>query len=48
MAVTELSSGDLHVLVRRSLLWRIWRHRSDYLYVLPAIGVMLMTVGALK
>ena len=33
-------------LVRRvGLLARIYRHRADYLYVLPAIGVMLLVIA---
>lgn len=31
--------------VKRRLLDRIWRHRADYLYVLPAIGVMLLVIA---
>jgi len=30
---------------RDGLLRRIWRHRADYLYVLPAIGVMLLVIA---
>jgi len=30
---------------RRSLLQRIWDHRHDYMYVLPAIGVMLLVIA---
>ncbi len=30
---------------RRGLLQRIWHHRHDYLYVLPAIGVMLLVIA---
>ena len=29
----------------RGLLARIYRHRADYLYVLPAIGVMLLVIA---
>src|ERR1700722_5684504 len=27
------------------LLARIWRHRTDYLYVAPALAVMLLVIG---
>jgi len=27
------------------LLWQIWRRRADYLYILPALGVMLLVIG---
>ena len=27
------------------VLARIWRHRSDYLYIAPALGVMLLVIG---
>jgi multiple sugar transport system permease protein len=30
---------------RPSLPKRIWRHRHDYMYVLPAIGVMLLVIA---
>jgi multiple sugar transport system permease protein len=30
---------------RRGLLQRIWDHRHDYMYVLPAIGVMLLVIA---
>ena len=30
---------------RRSLPQRIWDHRHDYMYVLPAIGVMLLVIA---
>ena len=30
---------------RRGLLARIYRHRADYLYVLPALGVMLLVIA---
>jgi multiple sugar transport system permease protein len=26
-------------------LQRVWRHRADYLYVLPALGVMFLVIG---
>jgi multiple sugar transport system permease protein len=45
MAVMEVSGQQPRRGERRSLLWRIWRHRYDYLYVLPAIGVMLLVIG---
>jgi multiple sugar transport system permease protein len=45
MVVMELSGQEPRMRERRSLLWRIWRHRHDYLYVLPAIGVMLLVIG---
>ena len=27
------------------MLWQIWRRRADYLYILPALGVMLLVIG---
>ena len=30
---------------RRRLAVRIWRHRADYLYVAPALAVMLLVIG---
>ncbi len=30
---------------RTGLLRRIWRHRYDYVYVAPALGVMLLVIG---
>jgi multiple sugar transport system permease protein len=30
---------------RQSLATRIWKHRHDYLYVLPSIGVMLLVIA---
>lgn len=30
---------------RRGLLQRMWDHRHDYMYVLPAIGVMLLVIA---
>ncbi len=44
MAVMEVS-GRQSPRERGSLLWRIWRHRYDYFYVLPAIAVMLLVIG---
>lgn len=41
----ELSGREPRMRERSSLLWRVWRHRHDYLYVLPAIGVMLLVIG---
>jgi multiple sugar transport system permease protein len=47
-AATERDRGAL--LVRRGyaspgILRRMYRHRSDYLYVLPSLGVMFLVIG---
>lgn len=47
LARTEPVMRDREVALprRRSLLQRIWDHRHDYMYVLPAIGVMLLVIA---
>ena len=42
--VTERAT-QLPQVRRAGLLARIYRHRADYLYVLPAIGVMLLVIA---
>ena len=47
-AATERGSGAR--LIRTNyrspgLLRQMYRHRSDYLYVLPALGVMFLVIG---
>jgi multiple sugar transport system permease protein len=45
MAVMEVNGRRPRRGERRSLVRRIWRQRHDYLYVLPAIAVMLLVIG---
>ena len=42
--VTERAT-QLPLVRRAGLLARIYRHRADYLYVLPAISVMLLVIA---
>ena len=41
--VSQINRHLMHP--RPSLRARIWRHRHDYLYVMPAIGVMLLVIA---
>jgi multiple sugar transport system permease protein len=43
---TRLAEAPVSSRTERSgLLWRTWSHRADYLYVLPAIVVMLVVIA---
>ena len=45
LAEARVSEGATPLVRRAGLFARIYRHRADYLYVLPAIGVMLLVIA---
>ena len=43
--VTGVADGPPSARERSGLLRQVWTHRADYLYVLPAIVVMLIVIA---